>query len=216
MPLIAIRRRHGLLVLLAGLHLAMLACWRFTALRTRPQIEQREGQLVFLSTSPARQPKEEPKKARTMTPTSRHSVTPRPTPSAPAEPLTSSAPPPAAQAPDPSAPDPFAQPAPVVESVLERSRHAAIGIDRQLRKESKNDNDRVLVRESKFSQDLALAYKGSGGFSIAETVLPNGDSLARVTTPLGSYCLLKRGNRDKAGLNAIENSGKTLIVTCPK
>ena len=216
MPLNATRRRHGLLVLVAALHLAMLASWRFTAQRIRPQVEQREGQLVFLSQLPARQPKKEPQKARTATPAPRHGVTPRLTPTAPVEPLASSAPPPAAPASDPTAPDPFAQPAPLVESVLERSRHAAIGIDRQLRKESKNDNDRVLVRESKFAQDLALAYKGSGAFSMAETVLPNGDSLARVTTPLGSYCLLKRGNRDKAGLNAIENSGKTLIVTCPK
>ncbi len=45
-------------------------------------------------------------------------------------------------------------------------------------------------------------------------MLPNGDSLARVITPLGSYCILKRGNRDKAGLNAIDNAGKTYIVNC--
>ena len=215
MPLKAIRRRHGLLVLVTGLHLTMLACWRFTALRTRPQFEQREGELVLLSALPARQQKEDTRNATTAARPARRKAFPQATPAAPTAPLSDGAPP-AADAPEPNAPNPFAQPAPVVESVLERSRHAAIGIDRQLRKESKNDNDRVLVRESKFSQDLALAYKGSGAFSMAETVLPNGDSLARVTTPLGTYCLLKRGNRDKAGLNAIENSGKTLIVTCPK
>jgi hypothetical protein len=209
----AIRRRHGVLVLVAGLHLAMLACWRLTVLRTGPQIQQREGELVFLTRLPPRQPRDEPKKmpAAAQAPLRSATPLPMPMPAAPAAALASSAPPP-----EPSAPDPFAQPAPVMESVLERSRHAAIGIDRQLRKESKNDNDRVLARDSKFAQDMALAYKGSGAFSMVETALPNGDTLARVTTPLGSYCLLKRGNRDNAGLSGSDNAGKTLIVRCPR
>jgi len=212
----ALRRRHGWLVLVTGLHIALLACWRFTALRTAPSPQLREGEIVFLTQAPRGKSKEEESRARAVAAPSRRSAVPQPVSTAPAAPLADSPPPPAAPQPGEAAPDPFAQPAPVVESLLERSRHAAIGIDRQLRKESKNDNDRVLLRESKFAQDLALAYKGSGAFSIAETVLPNGDSLARVTTPLGSYCILKRGNRDKAGLNAIDNAGKTYIVNCPR
>ncbi|MTW13913.1 hypothetical protein GM658_25190 [Pseudoduganella eburnea] len=212
----AIHRRHGLLVLVAGLHLAMLACWRVTAPRTQPLGQQREGELVFLTQVAARQPKEAAQNVSAAARPPRRKVSPQPVPVVPSAPPSASTPPPAAEAPEPAIPDPFAQPAPVVESVLERSRHAAIGIDRQLRKESKNDNDRVLVHESKLSQDMALAYKGSGAFSMTETVLPNGDSLARVTTPLGSYCMLKRGNRDHAGLNAVNNAGKTLIVRCPK
>lgn len=208
MPLIAIKRRHGWLVLVTGLHLAMLACWRFAPSRTAPRTPQSESELIFLTQVLARQPKAElPKLSApaTAAPRPRRNATPAPEPVMPTS-----------QPPDPTAAsDPFAQAAPVVESVLERSRRAAIGVDRELRKESKNDNDRVLVRESKFAQDLALAYKGSGAFSMAETVLPNGDSLARVTTPFGSYCLLKRGNRDHAGLNATDNAGKTLIIRCP-
>jgi hypothetical protein len=208
-------RRHGLLVLVAGVHLVMMACWRLTALRTLPQGQQRESELVFLAQSSLPQRKEKQRNVPAAIRPPRHNAAPQPAPAAPSSPLAAH-PPPATQPPDPTAPDPFAQPAPVMESVLERSRQAAIGIDRQLRKESKNDNDRVLVHESKLSQDMALAYKGSGAFSMTETVLPNGDSLARVTTPLGSYCMLKRGNRDHAGLNAVNNAGKTLIVRCPK
>lgn len=214
-----VRRRHGWLVLVAGLHLAMLASWRFTALRTRPPAQQREGEIIFLAQVQRSLSRQELSRAPAGAAPSRRRAMAQPAPVAAATPLAApaeSAAPMSAQPPTEAAPDPFAQPAPVVDSVLERSRRAAIGIDRQLRKESKNDNDRILVRESKFAQDLALAYKGSGAFSMAETVLPNGDSLARVTTPLGSYCILKRGNRNKAGLNAIDNAGKTYIVTCPK
>lgn len=203
-----------MLVLVTGLHLAMLASWRFTALHTPPQIEQRIGELVFLAQSSPLQLKEKPRHDLAAARSTRRSRAASPVPAAPTTPAA----PVAGETPpvEQPVPDLFAQPAPVAESVLERSRHAAIGIDRQLRKESKNDNDRVLVHESKLSQDMALAYKGSGAFSMTETVLPNGDSLARVTTPLGSYCMLKRGNRDHAGLNAVNNAGKTLIVRCPK
>lgn len=213
MPMIAVRRRHAWLVLVAALHLAIFACWRFTALRIAPSIQPREGTLIFLAQLPSRQPKVQPRQVPAPAPPARRNA--KPLPAAPDAPLESSVPP-ASQPPEQAVPDPFAQPAPMAESVLERSRRAAIGVDRQLRKESKNDNDRVLVHESKLSQDMALAYKGSGAFSMAETVLPNGDSLARVTTPLGSYCILKRGNRDKAGLNAIKEAGKTYMTTCPK
>ncbi len=215
MPLTSVRRRHGLLVLVAGLHLAMLASWRFGPQRPAKHGQQREGELVFLRQRQPSLSREEVRHVPASAPHPRRSAAQRPAPiAAAAAPAGDS--PPVSQPPGQAAPDPFAQPAPLAESLLERSRRAAIGIDRQLRKESKNENDRVLVHESKLSQDMALAYKGSGAFSMAETVLPNGDSLARVTTPLGSYCILKRGNRDKAGLNAIDNAGKTYIVNCPR
>lgn len=212
MPLTIARRRYGWLALVAVLHLALFACWRFSARLTVPRLPQREGEIVFLTQAPAMPARTERPRMPAAAAQPRRSAVPSPRPAAPAV-LTA---PPAAPAPGTAAPDPFAQPAPVVESVLERSRRAAIGVDRELRKESKNDNDRVLAHEPKLAQDIALAYKGSGGFSMAETVLPNGDTLARVTTPFTSYCILKRGNRSGAGLNAIDNAGKTLIVSCPK
>ncbi|WP_154668165.1 hypothetical protein [Pseudoduganella violaceinigra] len=212
MPLMDVRRRHGWLVPIAGLHLALLVCWRFTAPPSMPQLAQREGELVFLAHMPSRQQKAEEPRLPIAAQQARRRAVPPAMPASNAAPPADNPPPPAQQ-PETIAPNPLAQPAPAMESLLERSRRAAIGVDRQLRKESKNDNDRVLVRESKLSQDIALAYKGSGAFSMVETVLPNGDSLARVTTPFTSYCLLKRGNR---GLNAIDDAGKTLIVTCPK
>lgn len=213
--MIAIRRRHGWLLPIAVLHLALLLGWRLTAMRPVPNVPQREGEMVFLLHIADRQPKQEAPRDPAPAPHPRRSTVPSPMPAGPAAPVASSVPP-AAQPPEPAAPDPFAQPAPELRSLVQRARSAAIGVDRELRKESKNDNDRVLAHEPKLAQDIALAYKGSGGFSMAETVLPNGDSLARVTTPLGSYCILKRGNRDKAGLNAIDNAGKTYIVSCPK
>lgn len=212
MPL---RRRHGWLLLVAGLHLAVLVSWRFTATRTAPAMRQREGELVFLAQVPARQPKAPPPRLPAAAPRPRRSSAAAFVPAAPPAPIAGSTPP-AVPPLEPPAPDPFAQPAPVAQSLMERARQAAIGVDRELRQESKNDNDRVLAHAPKLAQDLALAYKGSGAFSMTETVLPNGDSLARVTTPLMTYCILKRGNRDKAGLNAIDNAGKTYMVTCPK
>jgi hypothetical protein len=207
-PVTALRRRHGWLVLIAGLHLALFAGWRFTARPPLPATVRHEGELVFLTPAQARQARKEAPPPTLPAPPFPRGAVRAPAPIAVPPPA-----PPVVEQPAPAAPDPFAPPAVVAESVLERSRRAAIGVDRLLRKESKNDNDRVLAHESKLAQDIALAYKGSGSFSMAETLLPNGDTLARVTTPLGSYCLLKRGNR---GLNAIENAGRTLIVTCPK
>ncbi|WP_426340408.1 hypothetical protein ACN9MZ_00530 [Pseudoduganella sp. S-14] len=213
MPLTIARPRYGWLALVAVLHLALFACWRFSARLTVPRLPQREGEIVFLTQAPAMPGMP----ARTERPRMPAAVTqPRRSAVASTKPAAVLTVPPAAPAPGTTAPDPFAQPAPVVESVLERSRRAAIGVDRELRKESKNDNDRVLAHEPKLAQDIALAYKGSGAFAMAETVLPNGDTLARVTTPFTSYCILKRGNRSGAGLNAIDNAGKTLIVSCPK
>jgi len=216
MSLTIARHRYGWLALVAGLHLALFACWRYTVRLTAPQLPQREGQMVFLTQMPSMPAKAERPPIPAAAAQPRRAAMPSPRPEAPAATVAQPLPPPAAPASEAAVPDPFAQPAPVVESVLERSRRAAIGVDRALRKESKNDNDRVLAHEPKLAQDIALAYKGSGGFSMAETVLPNGDTLARVTTPFTSYCLLKRGNRDKAGLNAIDNTGRTLIVSCPK
>ena len=174
--------------------------------------------MVFLTHIAQRQPKQVAPQVPASAPQHRRGALPEPraaAPAAPAAPVSASVPP-AETPPEPAAPDLFAQPAPQVRSLAERARSAAIGVDRELRNESKNDNDRVLAHEPKLAQDIALAYKGSGAFSMTETVLSNGDSLARVTTPLGSYCMLKRGNRGKAGLNAIDNAGKTLIVSCPK
>ncbi|KQV42956.1 MULTISPECIES: hypothetical protein [unclassified Duganella] len=211
----ALRRRHGWLLPIAGLHLALLVCWRLTATPTIATEAQREGEMVFLMHIADRQPQPEAPRVPSA-PRSRRSAAPLPTAAGPAVPAAASMPPRAELPPEAAAPDPFAQPAPEVRSLVERARSAAIGVDRELRKESKNDNDRALAHEPKLAQDIALAYKGSGAFSMTETVLPNGDSLARVTTPLGSYCILKRGNRDKAGLNAVDNNGKTFIVRCPK
>jgi len=210
-----LRRRHGWLFVIAGLHLALLVCWRWTATPTVASLPRREGEMIFLTHIAKRQPEQDAPRVPVAVRQPRRGTVAPPTQAAPA-PQAATSTPPAEQPPDPAAPDPFAQPAPEVRSLAERARLAAIGVDRELRKESKNDNDRVLVREPKLAQDIALAYKGSGAFSMTETVLPNGDSLARVTTPLGSYCMLKRGNRSKAGLNAIDNAGKTLIVSCPK
>ncbi|KQZ26343.1 hypothetical protein [Duganella sp. Root1480D1] len=211
----ALRPRYGWLLAIAGLHLALLVGWRVTATRTVPNVAQREGQMVFLLHSADRQPKHDAPRVAASAPRTRRSAVPLPVQPAPTAPVAAGMPP-AELPPDTAAPDPFAQPAPEVRSLVERARSAAIGVDRELRKESKNDNDRVLAHEPKLAQDIALAYKGSGAFSMTETVLPNGDTLARVTTPLGGYCMLKRGNRGKAGLNAIDNAGRTLIVSCPK
>jgi hypothetical protein len=207
-------QRRTWLVAVLGLHALVLLGWR-PMQRVVPDRPQRESALVYVLAPPPR-PVPRPKALPPAAVAPAHVVA-RSQPLAAAPVVTA---PPVDVAPVTPAVDPLAlpapTPAPAPQSLLERSRSAAIGIDRQLRRESKNDNDRVLTREPELARQIALAYKGSGAFSMVETVLPNGDVLVKVTNPLTTYCILKRGNNAGAGLNQIDQAGKVLIVNCPK
>lgn len=119
-----------------------------------------------------------------------------------------SVPAPAEEAPPVALPaDPFAQPAPPAATLAERARRAAAGIDKQLRKESLNAADRAPPQEPELARKIAEAYK-ERSFGIAwEKRFPNGEVLAKIRTPIYSYCVRIKPRED--------GSKQTFIVTCP-
>lgn len=116
--------------------------------------------------------------------------------------------PPAGQA----ASDPFAAPAPVTDTLLAKSRSAAAGIDRDLRKERK---ETLALREPELARKFGAAYIDRS-HRITETVLPNGDVIMKVQSPLGTYCWMKWGNSFQGGRDPFRDTGKQFAVQCPK
>lgn len=115
---------------------------------------------------------------------------------------------PVAEAPPVALPaDPFAQPAPPAATLAERARRAAAGIDKQLRKESLNAADRAPPQEPELARKIAEAYKERSFGIVWERRSPNGEVLAKIRTPVYSYCVRIKPRED--------GTRQTFIVTCP-
>ncbi|NVD96505.1 hypothetical protein [Massilia sp. BJB1822] len=103
--------------------------------------------------------------------------------------------------------DPFAQPAAPAETLAERARRAAAGIDKQLRKESLNEADRAPPQEPELARKIGEAYKERSFGIVWERRFPNGEVLAKIRTPIYTYCIrLKR---------RYDGTEQTFMVTCP-
>ncbi|AKU23420.1 hypothetical protein [Massilia sp. NR 4-1] len=103
--------------------------------------------------------------------------------------------------------DPFAQPAAPAETLAERARRAAAGIDKQLRKESLNAADRAPPHEPELARKIGEAYKERSFGIVWEKRFPNGEVLAKIRTPIYTYCIrLKR---------RYDGTEQTFMVTCP-
>lgn len=141
-------------------------------------------------------------------------------PEAPA--VTLIVPPAAQQPPAEAAPAPVAEadafepvePSAPAPTLQERSRRLAIGIDKQLRKESLNDKDRAPPQEPALARDIGAAFRDRT-FQMSDTKMGNGDTMTRVRTRFGTYCVRTNGNRPTAGRDPFKDSGKQTMVSCP-
>ncbi|WP_374583202.1 hypothetical protein [Pseudoduganella sp.] len=213
--------RQAWLAVIAMLHAAVLLGWRSTVplpLHT----PQRASEVVYLQ-APV------PRRA-VPVPTARAAD-----PAAPAAPVrrAPSPPPPAirsASAPaaaeqaapvaeavtvpaEPAAPDPFALPGKAPDSTLERARHAAAGVDRQLRKESLNKFATYIQPDTKLGTAISKAQT-------KEWVLQQ-------TSDIGDGVTMKRyrkGNQEYCeytnlvgarGQDPFRDGNKTKVMTCP-
>ncbi|MBB3117482.1 hypothetical protein [Pseudoduganella violacea] len=199
---------------IALLHLAALLAWR-PAMRLRaPDTVVWAQPLTLRWLTPPAHPPERPRPSPAPSP-ARPAAAPRMPSAAPAEAAPAAHPPPQAitqpapqEEPAVALPaDPFAQPAPPAATLAERARRAAAGIDKQLRKESLNEADRAPPQEPELARKIAEAYKERSFGIVWEKRFPNGEVLAKIRTPIYSYCIrLKR---------RYDGTEQTFIVTCP-
>lgn len=203
---------------IALLHLAALLAWRPAMQLHAPQAMIWARPLSMglmrpppdLAPTPADPPKTRP--AESSARASRPEMAARPsTAAAPAEtaPQAITLPaPPEESAPSAALPaDPFAQPAAPAETLAERARRAAAGIDKQLRKESLNAADRAPPHEPELARKIGEAYKERGFGIVWEKRFPNGEVLAKMRTPIYTYCIRLKRRYDGAE--------QTFMVTCP-
>lgn len=93
-----------------------------------------------------------------------------------------------------------------------RSRSAAGGVDRQLRKERR---ETIAAQEPELARKIGAAYIDRR-HKITETVLSNGDAIMKVQTPWSTYCWMKWSSRPVAGRDPFRDAGKQFAVPCPK
>lgn len=101
------------------------------------------------------------------------------------------------------------------QSLKERSLSLAKAVDQQLRKESRWEKDRVIAQESELARSIAAAYR-ERSYSLVENRLINGDTLAKVRTPFGTYCMRVNGNRFVGARDPFKDTGKVTLLRCPK
>lgn len=212
-----VRRHPGWLVLVFLLHAAAFLGW-CNAPQLRDLTPQRESELVYLQ-APA------PAPARAVPPA------PAPAP-ARAAPLRRPAPPPpavlqaeapaaaAAAAPVPETvtvpaaqPDPFALPGKLPATAMEQARHAAAGVDRQLRKESLNKFATYILPDTKLGMAIAKSQKKDW---VLEQTSDQGDGVIMKRYRKGNleYCEYTNllGAR---GQDPFRDGNKTKVMTCP-
>ncbi|XLZ68971.1 hypothetical protein ABT364_20830 [Massilia sp. SR12] len=217
-PANRIQRRAWLLAI-AALHAAVLLGWRGGPPAHQPA-PQRESEVVYLQ-PPARPVAAAPAAApATALPSARAPA--RPAPPAPA--IRSAGAPAAAEhatpvaeavtVPAPSAaPDPFALPEKAPDTTLDRARHAAAGVDRQLRKESLNKFATYIQPDTKLGMAISKAQ--------------NKDWVLEQTSDQGDRVTMKRYRKGKQeyceytnlvgarGQDPFRDGNKTKVMTCP-
>ena len=213
-------RRKGLLLALAGLHLAAFVLWR-PAMRevARPQQRITWLQLLAAPNTPAK-----PAPSVTSAPARHTAQTPvamrlPPSDAQAASPSTAiSASPSPVEAPATAAsqPDYFAiTPAPK-DSALDAAKRAAGAVDRQLRKEAWNPRDKVIANsQSSVAARISAAYIGNEGVTYEELTLPDGRHMTKVHAGGATYCAYMESNGLVGGRDVFKDGVKTKISTCP-
>ena len=211
------RRRQAWLAAIALLHAAAFLCWR--GLPATPQASlQRESELVYLQAPAAAAP---PRIAGApvarAVPERRRAPPPPATVSATAPAAAHSTPPVAEAVTVPATasaqPDPFAKPAPLAETLLEKNRRLAAGVDRQLRKESLNKFATIVQPDT--SLGLAIAKSQNKDWVLEQTSdYGNGVVMKRYRKGNLEYCeyvnLVGAGSQDP-----FRDGNKTKVMTCP-
>lgn len=211
-------RRRAWLAAIVLLHLALLWTWRAQPHRAPEAALQPASELILLRLPPARPavvpaPVAPPRAAVT-------APRPAPPPAAvvqPEAPAAASAPAPQsitlpapASAPD----DPFAKPAPAPETLREKTRHAAAGIDRQLRKESLNKFATIVENETRLGRAIGKAYVGDDW--ILEQTSTVGDGVIMKRFRRGGQQVCEYTNLVGAhGQDPFRDGNKTKVMTCP-
>jgi len=213
--------RRAWLVLIALGHVAVLMAWRPMPRSTDGAAVRPEGELVFLSL-PAVRPR--PAEAAPRLPPAASPARPRaaPPPVAVAAALPDAPPAandaapesitlPAPAAGDPA--DPFAKPAAPAETLLEKNRKLAAGVDRQLRKESLNKFATIVREESPLARQLARAYNGQ---VVLEQVsdLGDGRTMKRFRAGGKEWCEVVN-LVGAAGQDPFRDGNKVQVKTCP-
>ena len=214
--------RRAWLVLIALGHLAVLMAWRPMPRSADETAVRPEGQLVFLTLPPAashRPVEAAPDPAPAALPAR---VRPAPPPVASAV-VRPEAPPAASEAaqesitlPTPAAGDPadlFAKPAAPAETLLEKNRELAAGVDRQLRKESLNKFATIVREDSPLARQLARAYNGQ---VVLEQVsdLGDGRTMKRFRAGGKEWCEVVN-LVGAAGQDPFRDGNKVQVKTCP-
>lgn len=209
------RFQLGWLIPIVMLHVALYLTFRPATLKPDAGA-QREGMLVLLHRPQAaadtalHQPMSPPLRTRPARP--RYAAPRRPVPPEIAAPVTA---PEAIDEPGPVGPAPVAPEAVSAAALLDRARLSVGAIDKQLRKESKNDNDRIIARDTLLATKLGAAYRDRT-FSTTDMRLSNGDTISKVRTPFSTYCLRIAGHGPGAGRDPFKETGKMVFVRCPK
>lgn len=204
--------RRAWLAIIVMLHLAVFLCWRGLPGR-REAGPRRESELVYLQAPP------KPSAAASSAPpaASRHTPPPPLVRTAPAPAASDSEPPVAeavtvpATAGDPA--DPFARPAAPSESLLEKNRKLAAGIDRQLRKESLNKFATIVQEQSPLARQLASAYKGEVVLEQVST-MSDGRTMKRYRAGGQEWCEVVN-LVGAAGQDPFRDGNKYQVKTCP-
>ncbi|KQZ26342.1 hypothetical protein [Duganella sp. Root1480D1] len=204
--------RRAWLAVIALLHLAAFLGWRGLPDR-RMAGPQRESEPVYLLALP--------KPNTAVPPAPRAAGRPMPPP-----PLVRIVPAPAAPDSEPQAAeavtvpatggdpaDPFAKPAEPAESLLEKNRKLAAGIDRQLRKESLNKFATIVQEQSPLARQLARAYNGE---VVLEQVssMSDGRTMKRYRAGGQEWCEVVN-LVGAAGQAPFRDGNKYQVKTCP-
>jgi hypothetical protein len=214
------RQRHVWLAAIAMLHIAALLSWRGL-----PAVHQvgvpKESELVFLQAPRALQtaPPVAPVAPATVAPAAaRRAAPPPPATISAAAPASSETAPPVAEAVTVPAtagdpPDPFAKPAAPAESLLDKNRKLAAGVDRQLRKESLNKFATIILPDTKLG--MAIARSQTKDWVLEQTSdLGDGVMMKRYRKGNQEYCEYTNlvGAR---GQDPSRDWNKTKVMTCP-
>lgn len=207
--------RRAWLAIIVLLHAVAFLCWRGTP-HGLPDTARREGELIYLQAA-GDVPKPRPAPA-TPAAAVRRSAPPPPAVSTASAPKASETVPPVAEAVtvpatagEPS--DPFAKPAPAMESLLEKNRKLAASVDRQLRKESLNKFATIVQQDTPLARQLARAYKGE---VVLEQVSDMGDGRTMKRYRAGGQEWCEVVNLvGAAGQDPFRDGNKVQVKTCP-
>ncbi|WP_426340409.1 hypothetical protein ACN9MZ_00535 [Pseudoduganella sp. S-14] len=212
------RRGKAWLAAIVLAHAALFLCWRGMPYVRQANV-QRESELVYLQ-APTRPAKRPPAVAApsvpAVSPASRRSAPPPPMVNTATAPAASDTAPPVAEAvtvPATTSEDPFAKPVPPAESLLEKNRKLAAGVDRQLRKESLNKFATIVREESPLARQLARAYNGQ---VVLEQVsdLGDGRTMKRFRAGGKEWCEVVN-LVGAAGQDPFRDGNKVQVKTCP-